>query len=87
LVFFLGWRAREATRLQRGVGLFYALPFILSLDNLVAGVSLRRLDVSLGLSILLGGPVSGLPSLLGLRLGSYAGQHSPVPPRPASLAI
>jgi manganese efflux pump family protein len=79
LVFFLGWRVRGTTRLQRGVGLFYALPFMLSLDNLVAGVSLRGLDVSFGLSILLVGSVSGLMSLLGLRLGSYAGHHSPVP--------
>jgi len=79
LIVFLGCSARGAMRFQNGAKFLYILPVILSLDNLVAGISLGGPGVSLGLSFFGVAAASGLMSFVGLRGGSYIGAHSRVP--------
>ena len=77
-----GWGSQKPELWQRTVKLAYILPFLLSLDNLAAGLYLGKPgQPALAFSIAASGLVSGLMSMLGLRLGSLLGRGLRIPRR------
>jgi putative Mn2+ efflux pump MntP len=80
LVIALGWSKRDAILLWQPSGrLFYGLPFLLSLDNLVTGLSFDNRNIPLSLFVVSIGLVSGLMSILGLWIGSVVRRYSSIP--------
>jgi putative Mn2+ efflux pump MntP len=58
--------------------IFYVLPFVLSFDNLVAGMSLDLPALSLPVFTMIVGSASALAALFGLQLGLLARRHLPI---------
>ena len=79
LVIFAIARYAPILRLNhRSTFILYVLPFLLSLDNFVAGTSLNLPAVPLPLFTLIVGLASALAAGFGLRFGLLARRHLPI---------
>jgi putative Mn2+ efflux pump MntP len=77
-VIYLAQRCKETKRdVGKGWAVF-GLPLALSLDNLVAGVSLGMLGFPILSSALLIGTISGLMSLVGMKFGKAVERQLPI---------
>lgn len=75
--------ARHCEETERDVGyrwVLFGLPLVLSLDNLVAGVGLGMIGFPILLSVLVIGTISGLMSMVGLKLGNAMMNYVPIGP-------
>lgn len=75
--------ARRCEETEREVGyrwMLFGLPLALSLDNLVAGVGLGMIGFPILPSALIIGTISGLMSLVGLKLGDAIMRYVPIRP-------
>jgi putative Mn2+ efflux pump MntP len=62
----------------RSANLFYALPFLLCLDNLTTALSLGLPGIPLPVYAVIVGLASALAAWLGLQVGSVARRHLPI---------
>jgi putative Mn2+ efflux pump MntP len=63
---------------HRSANLFYAIPFLLCLDNLTTGLSLSLHEIPLSVFTAIVGLASALMAWLGLQVGSVARRHLPI---------
>jgi putative Mn2+ efflux pump MntP len=78
VIFSFAVYARTIRLHDIGANVFFVLPFVLSFDNLVAGMSLNLSAVSLPVSAMIVGFASMLAAWFGLQLGLLAHRHLPI---------
>lgn len=78
LIVAFGWYARTTRQRHRNANLFYALPFLLCLDNLATGLSLSLPGMPASVFAVIVGIASLLMALAGLKAGSMVRRHSPI---------
>ena len=76
VVFFANY-ARIVSINRRTAAIFYALPLLLCVDNLVTGLSLSQSSVPFSIFPLIVALANALMAFLGLRVGLLASRHLP----------
>ena len=78
LAIYSALRGREVVLNRPGRWLLWLLPLALSLDNLLAGVSLNALPITPLAAAMMIGAISSLLAMAGLALGDFAGRRLPI---------
>ena len=78
LIITLAWSSRAAVPSPRYANWFYALPFVLCLDNFVSGLSFSLHGVSPWILFAVVGMASAWMALVGLQIGSMIRTRLPI---------